>query len=1168
MKTEYKLRFFGDDSGESLKNFIKESAAKATSKTFDKFIPSENKSVVAEDVVKIAAELLYTTPTSKPVVTEEKPVIEIEEPKKQKTILESKFETLQKSLSEDLREYKQKIIEEVSKTTSKPNPYYTLGDSGSGEVRLLNMDDVETKKMSRDTRASILANNETLTYDTRDKKFHFRYALNQDVLKESNVVFNNISATGNINVSGQVFVTSGVTGNIDLTVSGNTSIGKNLLVSGNTILQGNLLVTGYTTTLNVRNLSVTDALIYLNDSSPVTNVDIGVTGNYNDGSYKHAGIFRDSNDGVWKLFDGYTPELNVATKILTSDSSYVDAALKVGNFTANGSATVATTLSVTGNTTAANFNTVGVANVGNSIITALTANKPVFTDANKKLTSSGTVPTDQGGTGLTSFTANGVVYASSSSALATGSALTFDGTTLGVSSGSSTPALKLYGAGTTQGQIQFGSAAGYVIQGGPDYTGLVYNVGSASYQHIFQINSSEQMRLTSTGLGIGTTSPNQKLELRVDTTTAGNEPNILLNNRGLNTTSTTPYSIGGVYGAAYRDIRSPGYVAGMEFYRTSIASGLNSAGDIRFYTGGTDAWTLAELRASFERMRLDSSGNLGIGTSSPVSKLSVNATDGITMQRSTDNAFGGVLDYLKSRGSSASPTGVQNGDGLFLLRVAPYNGSSFTYLNSMYLEVDGTYTSGQNPPTRLIFATNPANGSSAERMRLNSSGNLGLGVTPSAWSASWKAVELAGGSISSDTGGSTLFCYQNTYFNGTNYIYKLTAAASFYKQYSGEHQWLTAPSGTAGNTATFTQAMTLDASGNLGIGTTSPGYRLDVVGSGARLSYNTTSGATLFLNNTSGTSFKSQITFSSSGTGKFSFGLDPSAAGTNNLFWYDEVAGLTRMTLDASGSLGIGTSSPTTTFNKSLHVYQATTGNAGLRVSAGSATGFDFIQDQTGASFICNRDNSYIAFSTNNTERMRLDSSGNLLVGTTSNASGRRFLVASSLPSGGYPFEFQNTASSSPFGLVISYSGAAPNNTSSSFLYLADNSVLRLEVRSNGGIANFQANDANLSDRREKTNFAPAKSYLDVICAIPVQTFNYIDQSEDDPGLTLGVVAQDVQAVAPELVSESNWGTADDPKIRLSIYQTDLQYALMKCIQEQQTLIQSLTDRIAQLETK
>ena len=63
--------------------------------------------------------------------------------------------------------------------------------------------------------------------------------------------------------------------------------------------------------------------------------------------------------------------------------------------------------------------------------TSLTASKPVFTDGAKKLTSSGTLATDQGGTGLTSFTANGVVYASSTSALATGSVLVFNGTNFG-----------------------------------------------------------------------------------------------------------------------------------------------------------------------------------------------------------------------------------------------------------------------------------------------------------------------------------------------------------------------------------------------------------------------------------------------------------------------------------------------------------------------------------------------------------------------------------------------------------------------------------------------------------------------------------------------------------------------------------------------------------------
>jgi hypothetical protein len=72
--------------------------------------------------------------------------------------------------------------------------------------------------------------------------------------------------------------------------------------------------------------------------------------------------------------------------------------------------------------------------------TGLTASKPVFTDASKVLTSTGVVPTANGGTNLTSFTANGVVYASSTSALATGSALRFDGTNLGIGT---TPVTKL-----------------------------------------------------------------------------------------------------------------------------------------------------------------------------------------------------------------------------------------------------------------------------------------------------------------------------------------------------------------------------------------------------------------------------------------------------------------------------------------------------------------------------------------------------------------------------------------------------------------------------------------------------------------------------------------------------------------------------------------------------
>jgi hypothetical protein len=202
---------------------------------------------------------------------------------------------------------------------------------------------------------------------------------------------------------------------------------------------------------------------------------------------------------------------------------------------------------------------------------------------------------------------------------------------------------------------------------------------------------------------------------------------------------------------------------------------------------------------------------------------------------------------------------------------------------------------------------------------------------------------------------------------------------------------------------------------------------------------------------------------------------------------------------------------------------------------------------------------------------MTLDASGNMLVGTTavttfSGVSAAQNFVTPT--NGSWAAGFRHSTNATPWGLAVEYSGAAPNNTSSNFIYCTDSTPqLRFSVRSNGGVENYQANDVNLSDRREKTNFSPSKSYLDVICSIPVQTFNYIDQNmEDDPGLTLGVVAQDVQAVAPEFVMESNWGTEEDPKMRLSLYQTDLQYALMKCIQEQQDMITSLTARLEALE--
>jgi hypothetical protein len=129
-------------------------------------------------------------------------------------------------------------------------------------------------------------------------------------------------------------------------------------------------------------------------------------------------------------------------------------------------------------------------------------------------------------------------------------------------------------------------------------------------------------------------------------------------------------------------------------------------------------------------------------------------------------------------------------------------------------------------------------------MTLDASGNLGLGVVPSAWSVAVPALQLgtAGAFLCAQGATEALYLGSNAYYNGTNWIYAVNAPATYYRESAGAHAWFNAPSGTAGDPITFTQAMTLDASGNVGIGTSSPTAPLTVNGG-------TASAATIQLGN-------------------------------------------------------------------------------------------------------------------------------------------------------------------------------------------------------------------------------------------------------------------------------------------------------------------------------
>ena len=109
------------------------------------------------------------------------------------------------------------------------------------------------------------------------------------------------------------------------------------------------------------------------------------------------------------------------------------------------------------------------------------------------------------------------------------------------------------------------------------------------------------------------------------------------------------------------------------------------------------------------------------------------------------------------------------------------------------------------------------------RLLLTDTGNVGVGVTPSAWGASFKVIQLRSGSLMADSGGSTLYNVQNVYFDGSSWLRVNAAASTRYEQSAGVHTWWNAPTGTAGTAATFTQAMTLDVLGNLLVGLTTAG---------------------------------------------------------------------------------------------------------------------------------------------------------------------------------------------------------------------------------------------------------------------------------------------------------------------------------------------------------
>jgi hypothetical protein len=739
-----------------------------------------------------------------------------------------------------------------------------------------------------------------------------------------------------------------------------------------------------------------------------------------------------------------------------------------------------TTLSASSTATLNTLSSSGATITGGSINGTTVGASTASTGAFTSLSASGAFSAN-GGTTLGD--ASGDALTINSSAVSIPNGLNFDSNTFVIDAtnnrvgiGTSSPAVSLdvttaassianlYSSNASGGEVYFGSA---IYKGvlGANFSSATTYIGSLSnHPLLFLTNSTERMRINSAGLvNIGATASasntyatpllsvasNTFTAMSIaahDNTAAANGAYLgLMRSRGTQASPTNLLSgdlIGTITGEVFN-------TAGSFPYRSSAqisfaADGNHTSGNlpsrIQFFTTSSGGST------TNERMRITSAGDVGIGTSSPSVKLDVVGAITATKNQSS-------LNLISSSGQSGFATIANSGGVTYVGVEGTGGGASFTG-STANASIIG---SGVSSP--LQFVTN-----TTVRATLDASGNLGLGVTPSAWDTTVPVLQVKNASFGGYNNQAILT--SNWYYQGGS-KYISNGYASQYIQSVGQHEWYTAPSGTAGNAITFTQAMTLDASGNLGIGTTSPSARVTVV---------------------------------------------------NN--------------------------APSVATGQILAAY---TGYSGVALTQGS----------TSEGYLWNINNSYLSLGTNNTERMRIDSSGKLLVGTTTAILNSNAIFVSSLNAGC----FKTNGAANDYSAIL---GVRNGNAGNVAEWWYDNSTSVGKI----SITSTATTYATSSDYRLKNNQAPLTGSGAFIDALQPKTWTW----KVDGSTGVGFIAHEVQAVSPNsVVGEKDaietYIDEDGVEQTRPKYQS-MEYGSAEFIANIIAELQDLRKRIAVLESK
>jgi hypothetical protein len=596
---------------------------------------------------------------------------------------------------------------------------------------------------------------------------------------------------------------------------------------------------------------------------------------------------------------------------------------------------------------------------------------------------------------------------------------------------------------------------------------------------------------------------------------------------------------------------SPAAVTGTTITATgdvTIPDKIIHAGDTNTAIRFPAADTVTVETSGAERLRVDSSGNVLVGTTSaPATASLLTLSAPANTLYGTFNAAGQTYSYLTMQtsgtdfgyigpgaldlpatmsivaagarsltlgtngaermritsagdvGIGATPTGFgrfevtqATNKRILTSTAAAYGGNAFVGINDAGAEVAFGIAGSQ-----LIFATG-----ATERLRIDSSGNVGIG-TSSPTAA--KLVVTTGDTAQTAqfqgaTGRVRVRGYQDATSGGI--IDSTNTAENAYAPLTLQASTLR----LLGNNAT---GITVDASGNVGIGTSSPyadtGYQaLDIRGStGAQIQLGTTSGreGEISSNATSGLTLNT-------------INVTPIRFFTN---------GNERMRIDGSGNVGFGLTSPSYKVHASGYLASTAQGTTSL-----------FGSDSTGT-FVGNTSaTAPVYFWTNGAERARIDSSGNLLVGTTSASCGGSTM--------------RQHVSATDF--VLGVTTAASGNTQAVRFAYGTTAVGSITLT--GSATTY----ATTSDYRLKENVQPMQDALAVIAQLNPVTYTWKADGSDGQGF----IAHELQAVVPNCVSgEKDAVDAEGNPQYQGVDTSFLVATLVKAVQE-------LTARIAALE--